>query len=195
MAFLSILTSFLSAAAVLVAAAPYDRAHDCNLLFAKDGTISKAEYDPSFQHCTIDTDAPSTVAGINTHIYHFNEAQGWVDDEIHEIMLTAAREALMEAVTVYSTIATMPEVYIFIVRESWNKLDQADTWIAVPGEPCRVRLMWDSMRANPLAINKQTVAHELFHCVQFQQFGPEAMLKSGISAHDWWIEEIGRAHV
>ena len=188
MAFLSILSSFLSAAVLLVAAVPYDRAHDCNLLFAKNGTISKAEYDPSFQHCAIDADAPTTVAGINTHIYHFNEDQGWVDDEIHEILLTAAREAMTEAITVYSAIATIPEVYLFLVRESWNKLDQADTWIAVPGEPCRVRLMWDSMRAKPLATNKQTIAHELFHCVQFQQFGPEAMLKSGITAHDWWIE-------
>lgn len=188
MAFLSILSSFLSVAVLLVAAAPYDRAHDCNLLFAKNGTISKAGYDASFQHCAKDADAPTTVAGISTHIYHFNEDQGWVDDEIHEILLTAAREAMTEAVTVYSAIATMPEVYLFLVRESWNKLDQADTWIAVPDEPCRIRLMWDSMRAKPLAINKQTIAHELFHCVQFQQFGPEAMLKSGVPAHEWWIE-------
>lgn len=182
---LAILSGLLATTGVYAA---YDRAHDCNLLFAKNGIISRADYDPTLQHCTIDADAPTTVGLVNTHIYHFNEARGWVDDEIHEILLTAAREAMNEAVTVYSTIATMPEVYLFIVREDWNKLDQADTSIAVPGEACRIRVFWENMRRATMAVNKQTIAHELFHCVQWQQFGPDAFFGTGVVSHDWWIE-------
>lgn len=99
----------------------YDSKTDCNLLFAKDGQISPEPYDYTLQHCAQDTEAPTTAGSVNTHVYHFNEKLGWVDDEIHEIVLMAAREALTETINVYSTFATMPEVYLFVVSEAWKR--------------------------------------------------------------------------
>lgn len=40
-----------------------------------------------------------------------------------------------------------------------------------------------------MTVNKQTIAHEIWHCVEYDQFGPQA-LDAGhrIATHDWWIE-------
>lgn len=39
-----------------------------------------------------------------------------------------------------------------------------------------------------MAVNKQTIAHELWHCVQYQHFGTVPFEASGVLSEDWWAD-------
>lgn len=95
----------------------------------------------------VDTDASTKVNGVKTHVYHFNYVTGWVADEPQQILLTAAREALTEVISVYSVFATVPEVYLFVVRDDFST-DHADSEIYLEESHVAFALSTKTWRGN-----------------------------------------------
>lgn len=109
--------------------------------------------------------------------YHFNEKRGWKDDSQSQLLLNATAQALYDAIPNYGLFATVPNFYIFIVWEGWRDegAEDANAWIAALGEPCRIELIYHQTRSLTAEVQKHIVAHGIWHFVQANHFGANAM--------------------
>jgi hypothetical protein len=135
------------------------------------------------------------VQGYPCFVYRETELNGfqyrvyypryWQDDGDEEklALVDTAMTALTDSAQTYSPLATIEDVnVIFSLRAPEN-----EDWLAVQStfdldEACPITL-FPASNARGSDPFKQTIAHEVFHCVQDWNF-----TTSPYSQHKWWIE-------
>ena len=63
---------------------------------------------------------------------------------------------------------------------------QAAAWIPTPGAACQLAIFPVINEVGDPAQVEQIIAHELFHCFQYQNYRSQTMV--GVGVGDWWIE-------
>jgi hypothetical protein len=118
------------------------------------------------------------VDGNQLRVYY---SSTWQTDPDQLAIVDVALDGLVTSVGVYGGLATVGDVNaVFSLGDSADALAQ-QSYVA-PGETCPITL-FTSASAEPLDVFKQTIAHEVFHCVQDWSFTTEPY-----ETHSWWME-------
>ncbi len=131
------------------------------------------------------------LAGVKCFIYEEVEAGGqthriyypstWKDDESKQESLDNARTALIDSVTTYKELATVKSIsMVFSLVNGGDALAQQSYFDS--DSACPVTL-FAAAKGDGMDIFKQTIAHEIFHCVQDWNF-----TTSSYASNSWWLE-------
>ncbi len=115
------------------------------------------------------------------------------DEDVTEDDLQAIKSAVENSMQTYGdngflSVQEQPPVYLWASRGgSAIELATAVARVYNNTSPCVVNIYWSAVKSGELTDNqlKQSLAHELFHCVQYAQLDMYAG-RTGITA--WWSE-------
>jgi hypothetical protein len=118
------------------------------------------------------------VDGHQLRVYY---SSTWQTDPDQLALVDVALDGLVTSVGVYGDLATVgPINAVFSLADNGTALAQ-QTEVA-PGATCPITL-FPSASAGSMDVFRQTVAHEVFHCVQDWSF-----TTAGYDTHKWWLE-------
>ena len=118
------------------------------------------------------------LEGHKYRVYYPNE---WKDDEAKRELINAALFALTDSASVYGKLAKIEDVNLVfsyadggtaLASQAYFDLDSA----------CPITLFANKNQGS-MDVFKQTIAHEVFHCVQDWNF-----TTSPYASHKWWLE-------
>lgn len=125
-----------------------------------------------------------TAAGQTYRIYFPVE---WDGGDPRRSYLDATAEAVQESLETYSRYGAMPSgTIVFTLLPDPDIADAlAAAFMNTPGGSCQIAVLPPGVDTlTDLAIFKQALAHEFFHCFQFANYYSQTRINGG----DWWIE-------
>ncbi|KAH0541666.1 hypothetical protein FGG08_003897 [Glutinoglossum americanum] len=134
------------------------------------------------------------VSGSILTVYHFTD--DWHPDRAGATITGLDRigDAAWEALTTYVSFVSKPlniklVLVAFLVEEPTGGDTAASTSQASDLDTCYVRVPQSTATDSNIELVKQTVAHELYHCVEFKNtVGFTKAELNGETASGWWIE-------
>lgn len=95
-------------------------------------------------------------------------------------------EGIPTAVNTFLTYGDMPsaDLVFTLLEDRVISSTQAATWMASPGGRCQIAIFPAFGAIADPEQAKQVIAHELFHCFQFENYYQKTLLRSS----DWWVE-------
>ncbi|KAG0275455.1 hypothetical protein BGZ95_008772 [Linnemannia exigua] len=130
------------------------------------------------------------VSFSNLNVYHF--AEGWNSNNAANAGLERVSNAALETLTSYAPFITGPlNIKLVLVASFPGEYakDLAVTKIGPDQDTCNVLVLLSTATNSDIELVKQTVAHELYHCVEYKN--TVGFTKAGLdgeAASVWWIE-------
>ena len=120
----------------------------------------------------------AVVDGHQLRVYY---SSTWQTDPDRLALADVALDGLVTSVGVFGGLATVgPINAVFSLADNGTALAQQSE--VDPGETCSLTL-FPSASGGSMDVFRQTVAHEVFHCVQDWSF-----TTTGYDTHKWWLE-------
>ena len=132
---------------------------------------------PCFEYRSI------TVGGQEYRLYIPSD---WPATDPRRAWAEPTMEAVRDAVETYLTYGRMPPatlVFTLLPDPDFPDFTHAQADVFPPDTTCRIALL-PLIASNAVADFQQLVAHELFHCFQFENFPAQ----EGPYAAGWWVE-------
>jgi hypothetical protein len=125
--------------------------------------------------CYVHQGTPEIIGTVN---YIFAYETAWAQDPNSQAQLdslaTLVHDAMLSIVPSYGTLQNnIPDVVVILTTLSLSD-EQADTSRPLSNGPCQVQLSsawWEAPGASEDGKRMQTIAHEMYHCVQSEFWG------------------------
>ncbi len=137
-----------------------------------------------------DDAAPATCleyrsATINGNEYRLYTPAAWPTGDPRRALADPIMQAVQDSVTTFSAYGPLPPAtLVFTLLPDSVPAADAAAWMAGSGAACQIAL-FPAITESSVEVIQQTVAHEMFHCFQYQRNWAQV---ANYEAGAWWIE-------
>lgn len=168
-------------------------AFDCANYWARGHplTVERTEAIPCREY--VPTDPSRIVGGANYRVFY---PPDWSEPDYAQI-LEAVAMGLEDSVLVYRHYGRVPSIYVMLTNNTSDRTAaEAGSPDVDPFEPCPIVVYTGALDTSAEHL-MQTIAHEVFHCFQNENFGlqssgpwdpvyVDSLFQAGITR--WWVE-------